>query len=76
MKPGLAVHFNVRRLARGLVLAPLCFLLKTALRVVFTGLVFLACTVLVMRWLGHPVPGLSDLGKYFESLEHLSKILS
>ena len=67
---------RARRLARRLALAPLRFFLRAVLKFVIACAFSLACAVLTMLWLGHPVPGLSELDRYFDSLEQLSKILS
>ena len=41
-----------------------------------TGALFVACAAFVMRWLGYPVPGLSELQEYLGGVRYLSDLLS
>jgi len=48
----------------------------SALKIVVTGALFILCAALLMRWLGYPVPGLSDLREYLGSVRYLADLLS
>lgn len=64
------------RVTRRFVFAPLKWAARAALRAVAGGVVFFACCVAALWWLGYPVPGVSELEQYMESIVALSKILS
>ena len=49
---------------------------RALLRAVMTGLIFLVCLVLALRFLGVPVPSLSDVLHRCESVAELADILS
>ena len=49
---------------------------RALLRTVATGLIFLVCLVLALRYLGVPVPSLSDVLHRCESVAELADILS
>ena len=49
---------------------------RALLRAVTTGLIFLVCLVLALRYLGVPVPSLSDVLHRCESVAELADILS
>ena len=49
---------------------------RALLRAVATGLIFLICLVLALRYLGLPVPSLSDVLHRCESVAELADILS
>ncbi len=55
---------------------PFELLAVSALKTVVTGALFIVCAVLVMRWLGYPVPGLSQLQEYLGGVRYLSDLLS
>ena len=48
----------------------------SALKTVVTGALFIVCAAFVMRWLGYPVPGLSQLREYLGGVNYLSDLLS
>jgi hypothetical protein len=51
-------------------------LLRTAVRVVVTWLIFAVCLAAVLRYMGVPVPGPAELLEQFESVSRLAEILS
>jgi hypothetical protein len=59
-----------------LVLAPVRFVGREALRVVLTGVILVACFGAVARYLGLPVPGVSELADVFAGLSRLARVLS
>jgi hypothetical protein len=67
---------NVRRQAGGLIVKPLKHLFALLLKTIVTSLVFYACIAVALYSMGYPVPRISDVGRYFEGLSALSKILS
>ena len=48
----------------------------SALKTVATGVLFVACAALVMRRLGYPAPGLSELREYLGGVSYLAHLLS
>ena len=64
-----------RRLIR-ILLLPLRLLAGMALRMLVTGVVFVACAAVAARLLGYELPGASDMEKYLEGIEQLSDVLS
>jgi hypothetical protein len=62
--------------ARRALFAPLRLVMRTALRMLFTSLVFLVCAALTMRLLGYDVYLPERLGDYFEGVGRLADILS
>lgn len=67
---------NIRRQAGALILKPLKHLCGLLLRTILTSLVFYVGVAVALYCLGYPVPRVSDVGRYLESLSELSKILS
>ena len=55
---------------------PVEYLLVSAFKTIFMGAIFITCAVLVMRWMGYPVPLARELQDYFERLARLSDVLS
>ena len=51
-------------------------LLRTALRVLVTWLIFVACLWAALRYMGVPVPAPGELLDKFESVSRLAEILS
>ncbi len=49
---------------------------RAALRAVITGLIFAACFVVALRFMGAPVPGPAELLDRFEGVSRLAEILS
>ncbi|HUS08898.1 MAG TPA: hypothetical protein VMZ30_00425 [Pyrinomonadaceae bacterium] len=48
----------------------------TILRTIITSVVFITCVMVMLHYLGVPVPGPSELLDKFEALSELSRILS
>ncbi len=67
---------NVRRRTTALILKPLKGLCGLLLRTLVASFVFYGVVAVALHSLGYPVPRLSDLGHYLESLSGLAKILS
>lgn len=67
--------FFMRRLVRfvGTFLSKLCL---AVLRAIITGLVFTTCAMVMLHYVGIPVPGPSELLDKFEALGQLTRILS
>ena len=65
----------MRRLVR-LVSTFLHKLCLAVLRAIITGLVFATCAMVMLNYLGLPVPGPSELLDKFEDLSRLAEILS
>jgi hypothetical protein len=63
-RPPRVLHALTRRLCRA------------ALRAVITGLVFAACFVAALSFMGVPVPGPGELLERFEGVSRLAEILS
>ncbi|HEX8558999.1 MAG TPA: hypothetical protein VF668_12900 [Pyrinomonadaceae bacterium] len=49
---------------------------RAALRAVITGLIFVACLLATLSYLGLPLPDAHDLLERFESVSQLSRALS
>lgn len=49
---------------------------RAAMRAVITGLVFTACLLVALSYMGVPLPDASDLLDKIESVSQLSRILS
>jgi hypothetical protein len=66
---------SVRRLVRvaASFMRTLCLAL---LRAIITSVVFITCVMVMLHYLGVPVPGPSELLDKFEALGELSRILS
>jgi hypothetical protein len=67
---------NIRRQTGGLILKPLKHLFGLVLRTIAASFIFYAGVAVALHCLGYPVPRISDLGRYLESLSDLTKILS
>ncbi len=65
----------IRRLVR-LVSTLTSTVCLAVLRAIITSVVFITCTMVMLHYLGVPVPGLSDLLDKFEALGRLAEILS
>jgi hypothetical protein len=65
----------LRRLVR-LVATFLSALCHAVLRVIITGVVFATCVMVMLHYLGFPVPGPSELLDTFEAVGRLTRILS
>lgn len=65
----------MRRLVRfgGTLISKVCLAL---LRAIITGVVFTTCMMVMLHYLGVPVPGPSELLDKFESVGRLANILS
>lgn len=61
---------------RNWVWRPVEIVAVSALKTAATGVLFVACAALVMRWLGYPAPGLSELREYLGGVGHLADLLS
>ncbi|MDT4895947.1 MAG: hypothetical protein QOH25_1024 [Acidobacteriota bacterium] len=61
---------------RRLILTPFRHLCRMALRIIITGLIVMACLMVVSRSLGLPVPGPSELLDKFKNVSQLADILS
>jgi ABC-type multidrug transport system permease subunit len=68
-------RFFLRWLVRA-VITSLRTLFAAVLRVIVTSVVFAACVVVMLHYLGVPMPAPSDLLDKFESLGRLTQILS
>ena len=55
---------------------PVEYVLAATLKAFVMGAVFVVCASVLMRWLGYDVPGLSQMGEYFQSVARLSDLLS
>lgn len=66
---------SLRRLAR-LVARFLTMLSLAVLRVILTSVVFATCVMVMLHYLGVPVPGPSELLDKFEAVGQLTRILS
>jgi hypothetical protein len=55
---------------------PVEYVLVSAFKTIFMGAVFITSAVLVMRWMGYPVPLARELQNYFEKLARLTDVLS
>lgn len=67
---------RVRRRASRLLLKPIRQLFGLLLRSLLASVVFYAVVAVALHALGYPVPRISDVGRYFEGLSELTKILS
>lgn len=67
---------NVSRRAGWLILKPLRQLCELLLRTIIASFVFYVGVAVALHFMGYPVPRISDLGGYLESLTELSKVLS
>jgi hypothetical protein len=67
---------NAGRQASGLIIKPLKHLVSLVLRTIVASFVFYAGIAAALYCLGYPVPRVSDLGRYLNSLSDLAKILS
>ena len=67
---------NVRRQTSGLILKPLKHLCGLVLKTIVASFIFYGVVAVALHSLGYPVPRISDLGRYLESLSELTKILS
>lgn len=67
---------NVRRQTSALILKPVKQLCGLLLRTIVAGVVFYGVVAVTLHSLGYPVPRLSELGRYLESLPGLARILS
>ena len=52
------------------------FACRAVLRAVVTGLIFTACLLFALAYLGVPLPGPDELLERFESVSQLARILS
>ncbi len=66
------MRFHVRRRLR----QPVVRVAGSALRTLAAGALLLFGGSAVLGWLGYPVPGVSELLKYFESVGRLADLLS
>ena len=67
---------NAGRRASRLVLKPFKQLCGLVFRTILASFVFYAGVAAVLSYLGYPVPGISDVGRYLQGLTGLTKILS
>lgn len=67
---------RVRRQASQLLLKPIKQLFGLLLRSIVASVVFYAVMAVALHALGYSVPRISDVGRYFEGLSELTKILS
>jgi hypothetical protein len=66
------MRFRLFRLA----LALMRHVCRAALRAFITALVFLACTLAALSYMGVPLPSTDELLERFESISQLARILS
>jgi hypothetical protein len=66
----------LRRRIHRFVLLPVRWLWRGVLRAALSWLIFIICLGLTLRWLGLPVPSVSDVLRRFESVAQLADILS